>query len=221
MQAYGFVSDPDKTINHNVHLALLDMPIWYYFARPTNLAFHNLTTHINAPLGLPKLLGLGQKFIPTPRYTQTWAQIEAPTYQQFARDLKVKAFCIGHMERPPPIPEELYEPGREDDLAQALAMQPTDDYNPRMYIKSKWMPPSHLIPAELDRRLKNFQACLKAKFARRRRGKSNLLPHQRRMLAWLRQQHDLMVVQCDKNLGPAIIEREEYMHLAFKEAPAA
>jgi len=117
------------------------MPIWYYFARPTHLAFHDLTTYIKPPLGLPKLLGLGQKFIPTPKWTATWEQIEKSTYLQFDRDLKVKAFCIGHMDRPQTIPEELYEPGREADLAQALATQPKDDYNPCMYLKSKWNPP--------------------------------------------------------------------------------
>lgn len=193
------------------------MPTWYYFARPTHLAFHDLTSYIKPPPGLPKLLGLGQKFIPTPRWSPTWAQIEAPTYNQFDRDLRVKAFCIGHMDRPAPIPEELYEPGREAELAQAIATQPKEDYNPRMYIKSQWKPPPHMVPKELDRRLKHFQASLKSKFSRRRRGKSNLLPHQRRTLCWLRQQHDLMVVQCDKNLGPAVIERAEYIKLAFRD----
>jgi len=74
-----------------------------------------------------------------------------------------------------------------------------------------------MIPAELDRRLKNFKASLRSKFANRRRGRSNLLPHQRRTLCWLRQQQELMVVQCDKNLGPAIIERDEYIRFAFKD----
>ena len=120
------------------------------------------------------------------------------------------------MSRPQPIPEELYEPGREADLAQAIATQPKEDYNPRMYTKSKWKPPPHMVPKEHDCRLKNFQAALKSKFSRRR-GKSNLLPHQRRALSWLRRQHDLMIVQCDKNLGPAAIERTEYIKYAFKD----
>jgi hypothetical protein len=111
-QAYGFSSDPDKTLHQNAQQALGDMPIWYYFARPTNLAYHDLTSTIKPPLGLPKLLGLGSKFIPTPRYSQTWKQIEVPTYDRFDRSLKVKAFCIGHMDKPEPIPTELYQPGR-------------------------------------------------------------------------------------------------------------
>lgn len=193
------------------------MPVWYYFARPTNLAYHDLTTSIKPPPGLPKLLGLGHKFIPTPRYSHTWAQIESTTYDRFDRNLRVKAFCIGHMKKPPPIPEELYQPGREAELAQAEAQQPKEDYNPRMYEASTWEPPKHMVPKAVTHRLKSFKASLKAKFSRRRRGKSNLLPHQRRALSWLQQQKSLLVVQCDKNLGPAVIERTEYIKFAFKD----
>jgi hypothetical protein len=193
------------------------MPIWYYFARPTNLAYHDLTTYIKPPPGLPKLLGLGHKFIPTPRYSHTWAQIEQTTYDRFDRNLRVKAFCIGHMKKPPPIPEELHQPGHEAELAQAQADQPKEDYNPRMYNPSTWEPPKHMVPKAIPHRLKAFKACLKAKFSRRRRAKSNLLPHQRRALSWLRQQKSLLVVQCDKNLGPAVIERTEYIKFAFKD----
>lgn len=193
------------------------MKTWYYFARPTNLAFHDLTSYITPPPGLPKLLGLGHKFIPTPRFSLTWAQIERTTYDRFDRNLRVKAFCIGHMKKPPPIPEELYQPGREADLAQAQANQPKEDYNPKMYDASTWEPPKHLIPKAISHRLKAFKASLQAKFSRRRRARSNLLPHQRRALSWLRQQQSLLVVQCDKNLGPAVIERTEYIRFAFKD----
>jgi len=193
------------------------MAAWYYFARPTNLAFHNLTSHITPPPGLHKLLGLGHKFVPTPRFSQTWAQIESKTYDRFDRNLRVKAFCIGHMKKPPPLPPELYLPGREADLAQALADQPKEDYNPKMYDASPWEPPKHLVPKAIFHRLKAFKASLKAKFSRGRRAKSNLLPHQRQALSWLRQQQTLLVVQCDKNLGPAVIERSEYIKFAFKD----
>ena len=193
------------------------MPYWYYQSRPTNYAFHNLTSYITPPPGLPKLLGLGLKFIPTPKWSPTWTQIERPTYERFDRDLRVRAFCIGHMDRPPPIPEELYQPGREAELSQALANRPPEDYNPRMYQTSTWEPPKHLIPKAVPHRLAQFKASLTSKFSRRRRGKTNLLPHQRRALAQLRQQQQLLVVQCDKNLGPAVIERDRYIQYAFEE----
>ena len=193
------------------------MPAWYYFARPTNFAYHDLTSYIKPPAGLPKLLGLGLKFIPTPRWSQTWAQIEPRTYQKFHRDLRVKAFCIGHMKKRQPIPEHLHQPGNEAALAQALKAREDDDYNPRMYVQSSWEPPPHMVPKELDKRLTDLKASLKSKFQSRRRGRSNLLPHQRRTLCWLRQQQDLLVVNCDKNLGPAVIERSEYIKLAFKD----
>ena len=39
---YGFIADYRKTPLHNASNLLADMPSWYYFARPTNIAFHNL-----------------------------------------------------------------------------------------------------------------------------------------------------------------------------------
>jgi hypothetical protein len=46
---------------------------------------------------------------------------------------------------------------------------------------------------------------------------TNLLLHQKKALNYLRNQQDFLVVQCDKNLGPAIIERDEYIKLAFRD----
>jgi hypothetical protein len=45
----------------------------------------------------------------------------------------------------------------------------------------------------------------------------NLLRHQKRGLHQLRNQTDFLVAQCDKNLGPAIIERLEYIMMAFRD----
>jgi len=179
--AYGFIADPTKTVNHNVQIALQQMPIWYYFSRPTNFAFHDLTTTIKPPPGLHKILGLSLKFIPTPQKTHAWTDIQASTYDRFDRDLRVCIFCIGHMEPKQPIALELYAHGREEELDAALAMQKVE-YNPRMYIRSKWKPPEHMIPAELDKRLKRLKTELKAKFIHQRKCSSNLLPHQRRTL---------------------------------------
>jgi hypothetical protein len=44
-----------------------------------------------------------------------------------------------------------------------------------------------------------------------------LLRHQRFALEHLRQQNDFLIVACDKNLGPSIIERDEYIKLAFRD----
>ena len=50
-----------------------------------------------------------------------------------------------------------------------------------------------------------------------RKGKTNLLPHQQRALSTLQQQDTFLIVPCDKNLGPAIIERHDYLKIAMRD----
>ena len=72
---YGFVADPTKTIRHNASIQLATMPCWYYFSRPSHLAYHDFTRTIRAPQNIRSLLGLGPKFIPTPKLTNRWSHI--------------------------------------------------------------------------------------------------------------------------------------------------
>jgi hypothetical protein len=46
---------------------------------------------------------------------------------------------------------------------------------------------------------------------------SNLILHQKKALNYLRNQQYFLVVQYDKNLGPAIIGPDEYINLAFRD----
>ena len=48
-------------------------------------------------------------------------------------------------------------------------------------------------------------------------GKTNLLPYQTLALQLLQQQQDFLVCPCSKNLGPAIIERDDYIEIAMKD----
>ena len=50
-----------------------------------------------------------------------------------------------------------------------------------------------------------------------RKGKTNLLPHQHRALSTLQQQDTFLIVPCDKNSGPAIIERHVYFKIAMRD----
>ncbi|KAL7579195.1 hypothetical protein ACA910_011366 [Epithemia clementina (nom. ined.)] len=85
-----------------------------------------------------------------------------------------------------------------------------------MYQRSGWTPPPWTIPKEIHDRTDNFCATVKALF-RKRYGTSNLLPHQRRTLRELQRRDDLLVVSCDKNLGPAVIEYSAYVNKAFQD----
>jgi hypothetical protein len=55
------------------------------------------------------------------------------------------------------------------------------------------------------------------KLVKTKQSPRNLLLHQKKAINYLRNQQDFLVVQCDKNLGPAIIEHDEYIKLAFRD----
>jgi hypothetical protein len=168
------------------------MPTWYYFSRPINLAYHDLTSFLTPPKNLRSLLGLGSKFIPTPRHTKNWSSMRESSFERLDRDLRLRSYFAGE--------------GDNDDT----------DYNPKMYIKSKWTPPPWKFPRELPPRLDKFDATL-AQIFKKRHGRPNLLPHQRRALTYLQTSDEFLIVNCDKNLGPAIIEKTSYIQMAYRD----
>jgi hypothetical protein len=156
---------------------------WAFLSRPSNMAFHDLSTVLKPPKNLRSLLGLSLKFIPSPRMNVPWAAYEDHTFVRFGRELTVKFFMADH----------------EDD----------GTYNPDLYVKSRWTPPPWKIPLKITRTLHSFKAAVR-KLVTKKRSPSNLLLNQKKALNYLRNQQDFLVVQCDKNLGPAIIERDKY-----------
>ena len=168
------------------------MPAWSYFERPTNFAFHDLTTFIKPPPNLKSLLGNSLKYIPTQRFTNNFTKLSTESLTRLNRDLDIRMFFAGDK------------------------IEDNDDFDSAMHIKSDWTPPTYGINQELQERFKQFTLRMKPLF-KKRKGKSNLLKHQRTTLRNLQQRKDLMIVQCDKNLGPAVIETEKYIQLAFKD----
>ena len=149
------------------------MEKWFYFCRPTNLAFHNLTICKVAPKVLQSLLGLGVNFCPTPiRPTLNIDKI----MERFERDLHSCSVFNG----------------REDLIPLA---------NPNIYIRSKWKLCAWDISLTLKRRLRTFRKALEPKF-RFRPVRHNLLPHQRQTIGFIKKNPKLVVVQTDKVLGP-------------------
>jgi hypothetical protein len=64
--------------------------------------------------------------------------------------------------------------------------------------------------------LNKFKQALK-KLIKPQKAGVNLLRHQKRALNQLRNQTDFLIVQCDKNLDPAVIKRLEYIMMAFRD----
>lgn len=169
------------------------MPIVDYWLRASKLAFHDLTTYLTPPRNLRTLLGQGLKFIPTPNRTTRFSELQENRtgVTHLARSLRLACFFLSH---PPP----------------------ETTYNPRMAVPSDWMPTANFFPPFLSTRLLNFSIGLNQLF-KPKKSKSNLsLPH-RYALTYLRSQTDFLVVHCDKNLGPALIERDSYIRLAIAD----
>ena len=171
----------------------------HYFDRPTNLAFHDLTTNVKPPWNLRSLLGLGLKFIPTPSEPTKWKDLERAdaTLPRLKRSIRLRCFFSNK----PPL----------------TSTDASSDYNPRLYSRSSWEPKKWAIPYQLTRRLTSFEEALRPRYSQPKKIRSNLLPHQRYALMSLRNRPDLLVVQCDKNLGPAVIERSQYIRMAFRD----
>ena len=170
------------------------MPTWYYFSRPSNMAFHDFTKQHKPQKNLWSLLGLGLKFIPTPSLTNCWSRLKQSSYDRLFRSVHLRFHFAG---KPP--------------------SEGTTTYDPKIYIHSTWTPPHWTIPpVALEERLTRFSSALNKLF-KTRKGKTNLLPHQHRALRMLQQQQMFLIVPCDKNLGPAIIERHDYLKIAMRD----
>jgi hypothetical protein len=158
MDTFGFVADITKSRRHNAATYLATMHPWAYFSRPSNMAFHDLSTVLKPPKNLRYLLGLSLKFIPSPRMNVPWTAYEDHTFARFDSELKVKVFMADH----------------EDD----------GTYNPDLYVKSRWTPPPWKIPLEITRRLHSFKEAVK-KLVKTKQSPSNLLLHQKKDLNYL------------------------------------
>ena len=134
---------------------------------------------------------MGLKFIPVPRSTPSRQEIDTSTLGRLHRDIELKCFFAGR--------------------------QSTFNYDMRMYVRSRWTPPPWLFPNEVKYRLQRFSETVKITFQPKPKSTENLLPHQHEVLRELQTSSDLLVVQCDKNLGPALIEHNEYVRLVNRD----
>jgi hypothetical protein len=87
---------------------------------------------------------------------------------------------------------------------------------PRLYIRSEWIPPIRMVNFNLQERANNFTNLLANKFTKKLT-RSNMLPHQRRILAEFRTVKQHIVMNADKNLGPCVIERDQYIKRALND----
>jgi hypothetical protein len=179
---YGFVADQEKTNKHNLAIQLSRQSAFLLFSRPRNLSCHNLCTRLHPPPHFQSLLGLGLNFCPKPAYT-TGPQDFAKVADRFRRDIYTQMMFAGA--------PDIYDPKQ-------------------LFIRSDWEPDSASVPIEFRARVSYFLKQTRAHF-QKRRAQPNLTPLQNKLLQDLRDSKDFIVVPSDKNLGPCILERQEYI----------
>ena len=86
-----------------------------------------------------------------------------------------------------------------------------------MHFPSDWIPKDWDIPDEIHTRYDSFRRTILSSLKRRRAKIPNLLPYQLKAIANLRSRTDVLVVTCDKNLGPAIIDTSTYIKRAYDD----
>jgi hypothetical protein len=181
------VPDPSSSSFHNaVRARASSLPGTPILSTPSNLAFHDLTDGQIAPKAAKSLLGLGLKFIVTPR--KTTGSLEA-TSDRFQRDFFIKIIFSGGD-----------EPALADDTLKRS----------KLYVKSDWNPTECDVPNWACLRLSRFLNRVQCLF-RERRALSNLLPHQEALLKSLREDPSLLFPETDKGLGPCSVTFDQYV----------
>ena len=200
-RVFGFLCNPDKNKWTNKARIVGDMSPHEYFTRPSNMAFHNLCTTAKTPPGIANLLGLGLKYC-----------IEPPKpYQDLDDSIrKLQRSVRLHFSFANEDSEENEETKNDDDDPA------TTCYIPKLYIPSTWQPGAAKDDVEaafstFDRKINE----LKRRLPKTRR--YNLSQPQRNVLSELATRKDLIIFPTDKNLGPSVAERDDYIHDVLTE----
>ena len=191
-EKYGFVADPGKTVWKNISEVLGSTSLKAYHNRIKTTGFHNLCTNLTPPEGIASLLGLGLKFCVQQRKLDD-ATLEKGL-ARMKRDVRLK-----------------YLFADEDDDFDA-------DFTKKLYIKSNWQPP--WANQKVEQMLEEFGDAMRDKREKKKKtlkGSTNLTALQSRHLDSLRRDHRFITLITDKNLGPAIMERDRYVRTFLEE----
>jgi hypothetical protein len=207
-QNYGYTANLDSTLTKNFENAIKAISNNYNNSvqisehnsykkelnklQPRNLSVHNLCIDNSIPPGTKDLLGLGLKFcLTTPKANPNIKEC----LRQMAYKIRTKQY-LKHNDKNNITP-----------------------YIPQIYIKVQgWNPP----PASLtiENRLTDFEKLISKTVhsQRQRSGNSyNLTPNQRQTLNKLKANANYIIMPTDKNLGPAIMNRNEYIKQCLTE----
>ena len=185
LRQYGFVADLNKTRRQNILTVLTSYLHDEYLSRPSNLAFHDLTTHAKIPKTTKNLLGLGTKFcIAEDKPNYSWIKT---SQERLTRQIRL------HAELPP-----------------------FDEDKPALWCSSDYEPPR--ADRFTEGNIKLFFRRLKHRIRRYQHRRSpNLTRTQRNILQDLRNNDSIVILNCDKNLGPSVMDRQECIDRVLTE----
>jgi len=93
----------------------------------------------------------------------------------------------------------------------------TEPYKrPPFWVPSCWMPPEPDLPVQFRNRISNFVTNINVLF-KKKRNKTNLMFFQQHAFRFLRQSKDFVILKTDKNLSPAILEKDCYVQRALPD----
>jgi len=187
-EKFSFIPDLSITAHLNARAILGNTKTNSFFNKVSNLAFHNLTKTQSLPNNAHLLLGLGLKYIPTPKQNIN-ENILATTTSRLERDFGLKVFFADE----------------QDDQASYPQTQ--------LRVKSNWRAP--LPPLELDNRLSNFTVAIEKTF-HHRPTKPNLSQQQQHLLQEIRNNKNIIIASADKGLGPVGIDTTQYIEWGLK-----
>lgn len=154
------------------------------------MACHNLCDTLKPPPGFNSLLGLGLKFcIETRKLTKN----PSYTIQKLRHSIRLKAW--------------INKRANTDE-------QRDETYIPALYVTSTFKPP--LAPGDIEYRIEDFSNLIEI-HVNNRPASTNLTRLQYTCLRSLKADTRFIICMTDKNLGPAIIERDRYIERCLRD----
>ena len=189
---FGFIPDPTLSVRHNAIRLLLNSTCHELSNSISHHSFHNLCDqkkHI--PSYIRSLLGLGLNFtIPPPTPTHS-SKIQLHRFEKdFYRRIQF--------------------------TNQPFSLDDTDPN--ALFVSDPTWEPNTPKNTEFIVRNECFQLELKKTFHNQQHTRRKaLLRQQENALTWLTDHPEYIVLHTDKNLGPAIMERQKYLDLAWRD----
>jgi hypothetical protein len=190
---FGFIANKNTGVRDNMYKYIMNTPtheILTMFCK--NRSFHNLCTVSHISPSTVRVLGLNLKTgLCLKKPPKDASDID---FDRFRTDTRWKFQFIDT---------------EDEDEADR-------NFNPKLHIPSPNEPPH--ASNEIERAMSDFENDIKAKIAMNKiHFKTNLSKHEQGCLEKLKNNKDIIILQTDKNLGPAAMETEAYVEQVLTE----